>query len=228
MAPVSCSYFRSRFESWLENSGSENDRPGDLDSHARDCRACAALLEDLGALEAAARDLGSVEPEPPQRIWLSLSAQLEREGLIRAGERVTAEAHRGWLAGIAAWLRGSAWGIPRPVFAAGYVAVIVVLGFSLSGPIHRQVVDYEWREGTNTSDINAHLTLAAQRTVALPVANPVVTASLHDNLAIVDNYIALCEKSVRKDPQNEIARDYLYDAYQQKAYLLAQMNERGD
>jgi hypothetical protein len=46
-------------------------------------------------------------------------------------------------------------------------------------------------------------------------------------LAIVDNYIALCEKSVREDPENEIARDYLYEAYEQKADLLAQMTERG-
>ena len=54
-----------------------------------------------------------------------------------------------------------------------------------------------------------------------------MTASLHDNLAIVDNYIALCEKSVREEPENEVARDYLYDAYEQKADLLAQMTERG-
>ena len=55
-----------------------------------------------------------------------------------------------------------------------------------------------------------------------------MTASLHKNLAIVDNYIALCEKSVREEPGNEIARDYLYGAYQQKADLLAQMTENGD
>ena len=59
------------------------------------------------------------------------------------------------------------------------------------------------------------------------VSDPVVTASLHDNLAIVDNYIALCEKSVREEPENEVARDYLYSAYEQKADLLAQMTERG-
>ncbi len=51
---------------------------------------------------------------------------------------------------------------------------------------------------------------------------------MHKNLAIVDNYISLCEKSVREEPENEVARDYLYDAYQQKADLLAQMTERGD
>ena len=56
---------------------------------------------------------------------------------------------------------------------------------------------------------------------------PVVTASLHKNLEIVDNYIALCEKSVQEDPENELARDYLYGAYQQKADLLAQISGRG-
>ena len=43
---------------------------------------------------------------------------------------------------------------------------------------------------------------------------------MHQNLAIVDNYIALCEKSVSEEPENEVARDYLYEAYQQKADLL--------
>jgi hypothetical protein len=38
----------------------------------------------------------------------------------------------------------------------------------------------------------------------------------------------LCEKSVREDPEDEVARDYLYDAYHQKADLLAQISERGD
>ena len=55
-----------------------------------------------------------------------------------------------------------------------------------------------------------------------------VVTSLSHNLAIVDNYIALCEKSVREEPENGLARDYLYQAYQQKVDLLAQMTERGD
>ena len=35
------------------------------------------------------------------------------------------------------------------------------------------------------------------------------------------------KQSPREDPENEIARDYLYEAYEQKADLLAQMTERG-
>jgi hypothetical protein len=37
----------------------------------------------------------------------------------------------------------------------------------------------------------------------------------------------MCEKSVREEPQNDVAREYLYGAYQQKAELLAMMVERG-
>ena len=79
-----------------------------------------------------------------------------------------------------------------------------------------------------TGALSAELQTAERDSVsAMSVSDPVVTASLHDNLAIVDNYISLCEKSVREDPENEIARDYLYEAYEQKADLLAQMTERG-
>ena len=53
-----------------------------------------------------------------------------------------------------------------------------------------------------------------------------VTASIRRNLGIVDNFIAMCEKSVREQPDNEMAREYLYGAYQQKAELLATATSR--
>jgi hypothetical protein len=48
-----------------------------------------------------------------------------------------------------------------------------------------------------------------------------VTDSIRRNLRIVDNFIAMCEKDVHEQPDNQIAREYLYGAYQQKAELLA-------
>ncbi|HEX3377486.1 MAG TPA: hypothetical protein VHS29_11540, partial [Candidatus Acidoferrales bacterium] len=48
-----------------------------------------------------------------------------------------------------------------------------------------------------------------------------VTDSIRRNLQIVDNFIAMCEKDVHEQPDNQIAREYLYGAYQQKAELLA-------
>ena len=53
-----------------------------------------------------------------------------------------------------------------------------------------------------------------------------VTDSIRRNLQIVDNFIAICEKSVREQPDNQMAREYLYGAYQQKAELLATATNR--
>ena len=53
-----------------------------------------------------------------------------------------------------------------------------------------------------------------------------MTASIRRNLGIVDNFIAMCEKDVREQPDNEMAREYLYGAYEQKAELLATATSR--
>jgi hypothetical protein len=61
---------------------------------------------------------------------------------------------------------------------------------------------------------------------SLPEGNPVLAISLRENLGIVDNLIADCEKSVREQPDDPMARDYLYGAYEQKAVLLAAATDR--
>jgi hypothetical protein len=53
-----------------------------------------------------------------------------------------------------------------------------------------------------------------------------VTSSIRRNMQIVDNFIVLCEKSVREQPDNQMAKEYLYGAYQQKAELLASAMNR--
>jgi hypothetical protein len=53
-----------------------------------------------------------------------------------------------------------------------------------------------------------------------------VADSIRRNLGIVDNFIAMCENSVREQPDNEMAREYLYGAYEQKAELLATATNR--
>jgi hypothetical protein len=150
--------------------------------------------------------------------------QLEREGLIRDHRSAQPElSHprglRGWFAGL-----------PRPALAGAYLALLIAVAFGLSRPINRRVNEARWLEGTqvSTSPLSAQLAAEQISFASFNDSNPAVTASLNKNLAIVDNYIALCEKSVQEEPQNEVARDYLYEAYQQKADLLAQMTERGE
>jgi len=54
-----------------------------------------------------------------------------------------------------------------------------------------------------------------------------VDTSFRQNLQQVDDFIADCERRVRSAPQDDLAREYLSNAYQQKAELLSAMMDRG-
>jgi hypothetical protein len=228
MGTFKCEEFLKDLEPWMEG-----ERSAEAQAHLRNCPQCFAILNDLKAIHAAARSWSATETEAPERVWTALRAQLEQEGLIRDTllDSIPREPEHEHLAKSAGWLRGLFSGLPRPVLAGGYLAALVAVAFALSGPVHKKVNEAKWLEGTQvaTSPLRAQLNSAEQDSISsLANSNSDVSASLHQNLAIVDNYIALCEKSVREEPQNELARDYLYEAYRQKADLLAQMSERGE
>lgn len=215
MAPSLCEQFQKHLETWLE----ESHDPA-MEAHIRSCSRCNGLVEDLGAIRAAAFEWAYPEDEPSPRVWHSIRARLETEGLIHP-ERV------GW------WKRATSWmpDFPRPIFAGAYLAAMVAVAFAVSGPIRTHMNQQRWLASAEDTSLplQTHLTNVEQATISsMPPSNSIVTASLHQNLAVVDNYIVLCEKNVQEDPQNEVAREYLYDAYQQKADLLAEMSERGE
>ena len=63
---------------------------------------------------------------------------------------------------------------------------------------------------------------AASLSSVSPVDN-----SLRENLATLNIFIKECRKRLQEDQNDQVARDYLSAAYQQKAEILAAMMERG-
>src|SRR3989442_722436 len=53
-----------------------------------------------------------------------------------------------------------------------------------------------------------------------------VDSSFRQNLQQVDEFIADCERHLKAEPQDDLAREYLSNAYQQKAELLSAMMDR--
>jgi hypothetical protein len=227
---MDCSQFADQLDQWLRGERSAAARV-----HARECQLCRGLAEDFGAIANAARDWSLDDTAPSPRLWNSLRAQLQEEGLIRESVRraapvaarpqpeIAVPKSSGWFAGFFA-------GAMRPALAAVYLGVLIAGSVAFVGPSGRQIDESQWLARTQRSvkPLNAELDTAEHAVLAnLATASPVITASLHQNLAIIDNDIALCEKSVREQPENELARDYLYQAYEQKADLLAQMADRG-
>ncbi len=219
MSAMDCSEFVNHIDRWIEGQ----EVPGARD-HSRSCPHCRALAEDLGTIRLSAATLSEADPDPSPRVWAAIRAQLEQEGLITTGVVHPAARSTGWLASIFSF-------VPRPALATAYVGALVVAGFALSGPVHMRGTQDRWLESTqsSTAPLNAELAVAEQSAVASMASfSPDVNSDLRRSLAIVDNDIALCEKGVQENPESEIARDYLYSAYQQKADLLAQISERGD
>lgn len=57
--------------------------------------------------------------------------------------------------------------------------------------------------------------------------NPAVDAALRQNLRTLNEFIAECQSRLKQDPQDQLTREYLNMAYQQKAELLNAMMDTG-
>ena len=217
MSIMTCNEFLNHIDEWIEGQ----EVPGARD-HSRGCMDCRGLADELATIRLAGVTLSESDGQPPPQLWRNLRAQLESEGLIRSGTPARVETN----AWFAAWFSAKS----RPLLAGAYLAVLAVLGLALGQPGSVRRSHDAWLARTQNSRalLSAQLQDAEEDEVAsLSTLSPALTEDLRKNLTIVDNDIALCEKSVREEPDNEIVRDYLYTAYQQKADLLAVISERG-
>jgi hypothetical protein len=203
------------FEVVLEQA-SDKPMSGEAAAHLSQCKNCRSLAADFATIETLARELNQPEIEPPSRIWNQLRVQLEEEGIIRVhAHGGAAEKNPGWLAGVFAWVR-------RPALVATYAALMVLAaGLAWEKSIRAPEIRNDVASAAAANTQNSLNQLEAKTESDLETANPEVNAALRRDLKIVNDFIAVCEKAVREEPQDETARQYLYGAYQQKSQLLA-------
>jgi hypothetical protein len=184
--------------------------------HLAECGSCQSLVEDLTAIVATAHLLPA-EVEPPARVWNSLRAQLEAEGIIKS----PATQRGSWWHGFADLLRSR-------VLATAAVGLLIATGIAIQ--VRQPSTPAETRNfyadtyADTATNLNAD---EANLTNMQLVGDSAVDVSLRQNLDIVDRFIADCERRVKEEPRDELAREYLSGAYQQKAELLSAMMERG-
>jgi len=197
--------------------------PGSAVAHLEDCSDCRLLCDDLQVVRTAAVEWGTDLPTPEGRVWIALRMQLESEGLIREVART------GWLAN---WFESTPrW--PRLALAGAYLSSLLLAASLLSlqndpPSVPRNPVQ---SSGITSPSLAAEVHQALNGNMEIVMASlserdSSLTTSLQQNLNIVDNLIAVCEKSVREQPHNPMAREYLYGAYQQKAVLLSAAVDR--
>ena len=189
-------------------------------AHLEVCEACRALTADLGAIRDVALELGVEELPVPEHIWISLRNQLEAERLIQNLVPAAQSRQGGW------------WTIfQRPALAGAFLSLLLtaaaMVSYQSGSPeIAVRTAPAPLQESTPVlSAENVFkeevMTVGDDLVPGLQKKDAAVTDSLRRNLGIVDDLIAMCEKSVHEQPDNQMAREYLYGAYEQKAELLA-------
>jgi hypothetical protein len=199
--------------------------PAEVSAHLSECRECRNFLADLTSIVDVARKMPS-EIAPPERIWISLRAQLESEGIIKEPVLAPAAERASWWRGFGDLFRSRAL---ATVTVGALIAAAAVLQIANDNRVIEPPSPQPSVVALN--DFTAtRATLNDQEPVArgmiLASTSP-VDASLRDNLQTVDDFIADCERRVKEEPQDDLAREYLANAYQQKAELLSTMMDRG-
>jgi hypothetical protein len=203
--------------------------PAEVTAHLSECRDCRDFLADLTSIVDVARKMPS-EIEPPERIWISLRAQLESEGIIK--EPVLAPLFEprveraSWWHGLGDLFRSRALATTTVGVLIAAAAVLQITNDNrVSEPSSPQPSVVALNDfSTTRATLNDQEPVA--RGMILASTSP-VDASLRDNLQTVDDFIADCERRVKEEPQDDLAREYLANAYQQKAELLSTMMDRG-
>lgn len=183
----------------------EGGRSFEADEHLRMCSRCWDLVSDLDAISQQARLLQASD-EPSPRVWNSIEITLRQEGLIRDSQvDRPASLWAGWQL---RWL--------VPVAAA----LLLVSGFFLrqhqGGPTQlasRTVPLTTTSPADQTGrDEDQLLSMVAMR-------SPDLRAGYASNLQAVDAYIRDAELSAHDNPNDEIAQQYLTNAYEQRAMV---------
>ncbi len=209
-----------RFEQILAEQ-TDGPLPFEALQHLEICSACSSLRHDLEGIQDAARRWGKEDAFPPPRVWAAIQKQLEIEGLIVKPET------RGWLSGF--------WRLaPRLEMAGAYVLLLLlaagIAGYRMEPLASQKRVSPPITAVRSPSPafegIGRTLDGNIRQVVASFPESASVALSLRNNLTIVDNLIAVCEKTVREHPGDPLALEYLYGAYQQKADLLAVAMDR--
>ena len=199
--------------------------PEAAQAHLAGCSHCREYVADLATIVSVAKELPA-EVEPPARVWVSLQAQLELEGIIKSPGVLAHGERPAWWGGFNDLFRSRALAtaaVGLLIVAAGVLQLRqspdeVPVPVTATAKPDWQVPFARTAKVLNEQEIDL-------RNMQLAGTSPVDT-SFRQNLQQVDDFIAECERRVKAAPQDELALEYLSNAYQQKAELLSAMMDR--
>jgi hypothetical protein len=186
------------------------------EAHLRSCSACSDLVADLNAISQQARLLQDSE-DPSPWVWNSIEVALRQEGLIRQPHLE----HPRTPAPLLGWkLR---WLVPA---AAMFLVAFGVLKFQRGTGQPRVAEQQPPPVGVETAGLQPMAGEDLQLLKTVGERMPSMRAEYEANLQSVNAYIRDAEQSAHSDPNDEVAQQYLRNAYQQKAMVYEMALDR--
>jgi hypothetical protein len=187
----------------------DGTRSFEQEEHLKKCLHCSDLVNDFEAISQQARLLrGSEEPSP--RVWRSLEAAMRQEGLIRgAAEKVSwwQQWNYGWLAPMAA-------------------TFLIAFGV-LFHQYQSKQTNFDPSSASTVQVSTTHQSNDEQALLKEVASGGQNTRSAYEtDLRAVNAYVRDAEASVHDNPNDEIAQQYLMNAYEQKAMVYEMAMER--
>lgn len=212
-----CEKFEANLAFYLEG-----DSDPEMLSHASECDFCRCLLADLDLIRKVSTELGM--EEPPARVWANVRAVLIEEGIVHD----PVSFWRRWVP-----RRGRSFvRHPAPLAAAAVAVVMAVVLFKAPGylvrsgtppanVIHMAVFSQDYMAPRDISSLRATIQQLEQAYQANETSlEPSMKATYQKSLDSLNDEIRECELSMKQQPENDLAREYLSTAYVQKAELL--------
>jgi anti-sigma-K factor RskA len=195
---MNCTEFQNELADFIDGGAA-----AEAQGHLKSCAACTGLVADLKEISGQARLLAADEPSP--EVWSRIEKSLELEGLVRAPKPARAE---WWGAGQSRWA--------VPVWATA-VAAMMLLAFGLNTARQAQQTPGSGivvvKPAALVDDDDLKLLAAVEKHA------PSKRERYKVHLEAVNASIRDAKRSVEQDPGNELARERLTQAYDQKSAL---------
>ena len=209
----------------------------EVEAHLASCARCRALVADLQRISHAAASL--TRTAPPPGTWARVAARLEADpelrraaGLARAARPAGfVSANWAWLglaAALLVFVGGGLWLVSRSLQPPALGATVArdAGNAARENPVQSVETELQLAADHYEKAITALEQVASQSETPL---DPELTATLRQNLEVIDKAIDESRGALKAQPESRFAQESLFEAFRRKIALLqdtiALMNE---